>query len=1067
MPRTVIPGLFVLRLATLDKAAAAGRVLEVEKEFGPLLRKREFDTHEPGNPVSLRWTCHPVLGFPRVPFTVWRRTRKEEPGFAILGGATPKAPVTATLPNEVIEIRFDAVPAANGALTVQALARNGHVLPRQRLTFTASHSGRFRAAGIAALKLSGDGHIQNVAAIVQRTWANLPDWQHIETVGFPFEAGDPPQPFYDSKAPQGWTVPSLSAQEAARVRLAVARILQLEPPPVGAGGIIPPAWPFPGAAGFLGALNAGPLDDIIDCLVNSDDADPQRRQALHVVSRALPGIGQIGQPPGPDPATLRLPTTAYVSLAVQDSPAAVGLGFGTADIPEIIQPYSPGKDVLPPGVLLGRHEYLVSAPFTLPFGVTVEFAAIGHLTPAPTPFSGLTVEPSFPNRALQRDGEESLSVRLSWAMTTDNLGAGLLSQRPPGGTITLNTPRPAGIGGFQPYLTQHALGPDGGPLATLRSEVTLPDEPVPTSGSSTTSYAVAPIDVHGRWGPWNLTNHTATARPVQRPGLDGVTISMPAPLPGSGPVATPCALTVEVSWDWADRSCHRIEISGAFVPPGPLPDPPPVLTGLQRSNTPAAGPALVVTFSPSGVPSIPSPATVAEVHPPIDPAAPPPSGAAGDVRRYRVTLPGSTLDFGAADELSYAVSARGAEAVRPAELSEPSPLLQTTAADPFPAPPPALPAVDVLWTALPDAAGHARAVLSWPASPGAYGYTVWEAAEAALFHAVSGGGTPDTSRPLRARATDLKQRVDANQAVSLEAFSRLNERPLRMTSIELVLPGAADSLFAYRVSTVTAQNVESARSARIVLVGVPRRDVPAGPRLEASADTAAQRVNLIVVPRPGAPATALRVHRIRTEYLSRRVGTMGPPVIGPVALSSLTPVTVPALSGPPSQGFAFTDAVAGSWQPYFYCAVATGKDVPADGIRAGDSAPSGVVRILVPPAKPPLIANLQRTTSPAAHRIDVMTDLPWSQSPAGSGTIALAVVNTSGGAPARTVIGSFVSHAIAEGTPQGPPVTAASATRSAVTGGKATVSLVFPPVSGPVVLTLTDPLGRSASVEVV
>ena len=95
MPRVVVPGFFVLRLGTLVEAHAAGRVADVYAKLGPLLQKRKHKTGEPGVPVSLRWLTNPILGFPRQPFEVWWRARKEEPSSAILGGASPVAPTTA------------------------------------------------------------------------------------------------------------------------------------------------------------------------------------------------------------------------------------------------------------------------------------------------------------------------------------------------------------------------------------------------------------------------------------------------------------------------------------------------------------------------------------------------------------------------------------------------------------------------------------------------------------------------------------------------------------------------------------------------------------------------------------------------------------------------------------------------------------------------------------------------------------------------------------------------------------------------------------------------------------
>ena len=53
---------------------------------------------------------------------------------------------------------------------------------------------------------------------------------------------------------------------------------------------------------------------------------------------------------------------------------------------------------------------------------------------------------------------------LSWAPTRDPIGAGILLQRA-GADEVVNVKRPAGSGGFQPYLMPHRIGPDGEPAA--------------------------------------------------------------------------------------------------------------------------------------------------------------------------------------------------------------------------------------------------------------------------------------------------------------------------------------------------------------------------------------------------------------------------------------------------------------------------------------------------------------------------------------------------------------------------------------------------------------------------
>ncbi len=1027
--------------------------------------------------ISLRWALNPGIGFPRAPFKVWRRSRKEDPAAAVAGSGPHSGPRTVGLSAQVIEVRFDAGPAPGRTLVVEALGFNGHVLPGQRLAFTSGGAGRFRAAGISALRVSDGGQITNVLGLSQTDYANLPDWTLVEVVGFPFAKSDIAPPDYDP-IPQGRAAPSLDGVDAALRRLTAGQLIQRDPPAPG-GGLAAPAWPFPDPTTFLDVLRKGPLATVADCLTSSRDDDPSRIQALHRPTHTLAGIHQPGISTPATTADLSLKTTHYIGLAVNDNPVALGLGFGTFDVAPV---HGWGiKEQLPPGTLLASTDWMVTAEVTFWFGLTLDLAAIGVLQLPPSALTQLQASQTFANRPPTRDSTGSASVLLSWAPTRDPIGAGILLQRA-GADAVVNVERPAGSGGFQPYLMPHLIGPDGEPPPGERPGVTMPEEPLPVSGTSVTTYAAAPLDVHGRWGPWVLTTHALGADAVQKPVLNDVRIDLPTPLPTSvppgGPVVPAATLTVDVSWDWADRTPDRIEVSGRFVPLGP---PPVSVSGCQVDSTgPVGAFAVTIGFDAFGapevrVPTAPPPpptgsvpvaqsASVVELADPQSPpgTGPPPGSAASQVRRYRLTLP-VRLSFAAAGQLAYAVSARAAESVRPGELSGPTDPRATTVSDPFPAPPPVLPPVTVLWTAQPDAAGRARTVLSWPAVPGASGYIVWEATETALYDAVA-GIAPPTGQTIRARASDLKTRILADQAKSLATFSRLNERPQTATSVELELPGSADTLYVYRLSSITPHNIESARSSDVVMVGVPRLERPGTPHLEARIDSGTGQVELIVVPGTGLPPDRLAVHRVRTPLLAEVVDTMGPPR-STVSVTSLAPVTVPGLGGaPPQSGVRLTDTVAPDWRPYVYRVVALGRDVPADGIRSGRSDPSGAVAVVVPPPLPPTLTGLTVARNGSATLVTFRTDLPSRPTPAGPASLVVAVVDTAG---VRTTLADLdpatVPEAPALALPSAPgPV---AATRRAPASGAVEITVLVPATTARVVLTATDPLGRSTAVE--
>ncbi len=1027
--------------------------------------------------ISLRWALNPSVGFPRAPFRVWRRLRKEDPSTPVTGSAPISGPRTVGLSAQVLEVRFDATPAPGRVVVVEAVGFNGHVLPGQRLIFGSAGAGRFRAAGISALKVSDGGQITNVLGLPQTDYANLPDWTLVEAVGFPFAKGEIGPPDYDP-VPQGRAAPSLDGIDAALRRLTAGQLIQLDPPAPG-GGLGAPVWPFPDPATFLDVLRKGPLPTVADCLTTSRDDDLSRIQALHRPTHTLAGMHQPGISSPSGTADLSLKTTQYIGLAVNDNPVALGLGFGTFDVAPV---RGWGiKEQLPAGTFLASTDWMVTAEVTFWFGLTLDLAAIGVLQAPPTALTQLQAAQTFANRPPTRDSTGSASVLLSWAPTRDPIGAGILLQRA-GADEVVNVKRPAGSGGFQPYLMPHRFGPDGEPLPGERPGVTMPEEPAPVSGSAATTYAAAALDVHGRWGPWALTTHALVAAPVQKPVLNDVRIDLPAPLPTAvppgGPVVPAATLTIEVSWDWADRSPERIEVSGRFVPLGP---PPVSVTGCQVDSAgPVGAFAVTIGFDSAGAPTVrvptapPAPpagsvavaqsATVIEV---VDPqsapgSGPPPGSAASQVRRYRLRLP-VRLDFSGTSQLGYAVSARAAELVRPSELSGPTEPRATTVSDPFPAPAPVLPPVTVLWTAQPDAAGRARTVLSWPAVPGASGYIVWEATETALYDAVA-GIAPPTGQSIRARAADLKARILADQAGSLSTFSRLNERPQTATSVELELPGSADTLFVYRLSSISSQNMESARSTDVVMVGVPRLETPGTPSLEVRHDPDSGLVELVVVPGTGLAPDRLAVHRVRTPLLAEVVDTMGPPR-STLAVSALTTVPVPSLGGaPPRIGFRLTDPVTPDWRPYVYRVVALGRDLPADGIRSGRSPASGAVAVVVPPPMPPALTGLSVARNGSATLVTLRTDLPSRPTPAGPAELVVAAVDAAG---ARSRLAALdpatVPEAAALVLPSAPgPV---SATRRPPAAGTVEITVLVPTTTAKVVVTATDPLGRSTALE--
>jgi hypothetical protein len=590
---------------------------------------------------------------------------------------------------------------------------------------------------------------------------------------------------------------------------------------------------------------------------------------------------------------------------------------------------------------------------------------------------------------------------------------------------------------------------------------------------TTTGYTVAGIDVFGRWSGWAVTSHTAAPPAVARPGLEEVRFALAA----GATSGVPGDLVVDVTWDWTFRSPDRIELSGCFLPAPDQPLPATIPAGWQRVPGGTTGAVVVVRFDAAGNATLTAPAG-GNVTPVAIPAPDPPltAGApARDLRRYRVRVSGMQPAFPVSGIVSYAVAARGAERVRPALLSDPAGPLAGELRDPAPPAQPALPP-GIQWTALPDPSSVARGVLRWPAVPGATGYVVWEAGETALLQAAApAAAAPSPAVPVLTRATTLRAAVAAAPERSLRAFTRLTPRAVTGTSLEVDLPGRADTMTAYRVSAVSTQGVESGRSSGLALFAVPRRAVPGIPRLTARAvrDTTGPGVAVEVAAGPGPVPAAFRVHRVNRESAARSAGEMGPPVLTLRAGDAGVVVTTETLSdGTVLIRLAAVDrTVAPRWDPYHYRAVAVAvADVPA-GVLAGESAPSGTWSVVVPPALPPG-AGLTVRTGAAGRVVDLVTDLSPRPTPAGTARVALARLEQSGpGAPARVPVADVAIADLPAGTLDpavAPMADTPLVVRSAVTATSVTMSFWVPPSATGVtaesaLATVTDPLARSSS----
>lgn len=1066
MMRYVWPHACLLHCAALTEAQQLEQVSSVAEKV------LEKGLKEYGPAVALRWATHPVLGFPRAPFNVYRRLWQFKPDRFVVDKAEdiPSGGGEWSIGgDELYEIRFTVQPKL-GAVVAEAIDAHGRAIPGQRIVFNGPGTGAMRSPGIAALRLTGSGILHNFVGVTASSVAN-DKWDRIAVVGLPLKGGSLPPDTYDTDAKQGYEPPSHDGYQAAEIRLVAEAGLTLPPPPIPDATVPTPSWPTLDPAALVAQLHlgGGPVDMITKCLDNSVDDDIDKLQHAFLYEHVLDGFRQVEQPlpPGAEEARAGVPVVAVTQLAVSgDSEAATALGYGVIDFPPLEQPKEDTQVLWPPGLKPPAHIYMVEATYRLPLIGKLLLCALSQVRPPPAAAAQLKAATALRDRPRVVDAPETEAVELSWRLASPPVAYVVAVSRKPGHCDVLNAKRLAAPG-YDLFVPQRPTGPDGEPLAGARTSFVDPVAPVPLDGAEQHAYFVLARDVFARWATWSQVQHTLAAPEVSLPGLQSVRLAAVDPNPPHDvPAVVTSDLTIEVAWDWSDRACTKIVLTGRFYA-GTTP-PPKYVGGLELDDVLGGHPPLVLTFKPDRTPNVPDPSAW-EAWRISDP---------GDERAlYRVVVHGVACDFSGASERSYAVYAHGFEAVRP---TSPSALVGPRtgkAADPRPAPPPALP--PILWTALPDAAGRARALLTWSPQPRAAGYFIWEATESALRSIVGMDPIPApvpgvTSPTLPMRAGEIRDYLDAvpsRHAVSLAGFTRINERAITANQIELDLPGGADSLFIYRISSVTAAGVESARSTHLAFVGVPRRAVPGEPSLLLRRTPAG--VRLYAQAGGGHPPVGYAVHRVLNPRAVAEVGMMGPPVYAHTAPEwHPADPSDPALRGQdPAQFVVLDDPVPARWDPYFYRIVAVGPHDPANGVLSGRSRPSGVQSIVRPPADPPQLAVVSLTPPSGSRVLSFTADIPVRPCPLGHARITVAQVSTASGALVRTVLLDTTADRVAVGDPFAvipAPTEAELAAMPELSrgapgpGGQVLYSLRLPGSVARGVITVTDPLGRAA-----
>jgi hypothetical protein len=800
--------------------------------------------------------------------------------------------------------------------------------------------------------------------------ANLPDWEPIEVVGLPVDDSWADSGYRtDEQGPRVQPLPPIDAAER-RLRAGAPRIGW---PGLTLDGAALPAWQSADLHAYLrdllesrllhgihAMLRDVPLPADHDKYVDKEqEAGNIGRLTPHLLLNNAPALMENDQTARSEWRPLGLMLVA----AGSDPLAALALGFGTA------LPY----DGNAPDVI-----YMVSVRQRFN-NQGAEFEVADVVTPvnlpAPDPPSGLAVATLSRTRPQTLDGPQMEAIGVTWDRPLNPNSSTAPNSAYPASyavgrfgtsgasTALLLTPRPPEVRGWLPYIARKAT--NAGPVLfvdhILRT-TTIAGQVVPRPLRVQATYAVAAQDIFGRWSTWQTVPFEGIDERPQLPALLAVQLTPDG------------QVTVEFSWDWADRSPEFAELIGAFEDdPGTRlftarvqfgGTPQPTFAGFQllpldQSRTPAPG------WGSSQDPP-PAPLQPAEVGP----------------RFYRLTT-SIALNFAGKPWRVLQVQARGQCHIHQTyinnwNISPFGPPSSTRVYDPLPPPPPTVPEAPQ-WASLRDPAGISRMLLTWGAVPNADGYVLYEATETTLLAALSLPG-PDTSQPFTDRLAVLRT---ANLPALHSVFRRVQKELITSPSYEVSLPRGSNVMHFYAVTAMSANQVESpwpASSKQFIAVAAPRLVIPAAPILEAEADAAAGRptAKVTVGLRPGPAVQQVELYRTTSDKLALSADTMGPPI---------------AVLNVNGNALTFTDdTVTPGWQRIWYRTVAWAADDDQVGLVGARSLSSAAVSVLLPPSDPPDIHDL-RVNEPGSSENEALiswaANAPVAVTPLGPHTAVL------------------------------------------------------------------------------
>ncbi len=981
-PRIVDPSRFLLFASVTDWNVLHRR--NAQHDVSPRRHYQERGLRT-ARIVQLRWVLDPALGYPTQPFTVWRRRAgaapEEEPISYYTQDFLGQTMVVLDRPRVFVR----AWVSGSGSVTPYAGVPYSSPMLLPQVVTAGQSQCTFSGPAIQTLLLSTGVSLQKLSGLDGQAAADS-GWEPLEIVGLPVDSTFDQVQRLD--APQG-----LVSALTDPVSAALDRFRRGAPffgwPMNLAPGVAAPAWQLADPKAMLRVVTESMLPELRQMV----ELRPEQ-QAGFTTTHALPAVGG-----GSSAVATISPLRTLAYGAATDPLASLITGFGTA--------YEDTDD--DDEARTGQHDFMVSAWFedgTNGVPSPVDYAAIVFAPgPAPTPPTPSGVAAALDGlRSPPSTDDDWIGVtRISWDRLGDALplrvGSYALARAqvaPAGAVEALMDPRPYDTA-LQPIgaSTSDALA-GSGKMTGLDDRYHVASDPNPNQ----VDYGVAHQDLFGVWSDWGTAGFSIGEPPV---GLASLITARWDATPAPVPAACAGDLTIDLAWNWANRSPVTIDIVGRLyaqgsigAAPADLSVPGTLATGLGNAGTSPVS----LLFSTSGEVSVLAPAGItASVAYFSDDSttlwANLPAGPVAGPRRYRLHLSGFSLDFASTGVIGMALWARGTEVRSPGRVGDwgATPLV-ASAPDPRP------PVLDVeheavQLTSLANAHGEYDALLEWPAAVGAVGYFAYTCSETALRNAAGLGDWP-AGLTLSERLVQLRAAFATHP--NRQTFTRVNATPVAGTRLAVTLPRGTKDIHLYLVLGLSAGQIESAWPTaadpllrkRPFAFAAPHIVRPHPPTIEVTRRTVGSPAAFEAAFRLGVSAGVrvgrLDLYRVRVPEAAIDLDSMGPPVAritGPSGSVVVTPTvsTLPGRDQPLAQVEGL-DAVGGSWKPVYYRAVAWAADDVTRGQYGGRSEPSTLRQVVIPPATGP-----------------VLTPPTWSTPTVGSPVVQVQTMTTAPAAP--------------------------------------------------------------------